>query len=143
MKITILAVLALAGAAVAGVVAHASASKTSIHVTEREFRIGLPAKSAPAGPVELEIRNAGHYPHELAIAGPGVKARTPMIKPGKSAKLTVTLRAGSYSLWCPIPGHAAKGMKAALTVSGGSSSGAGGSGGAGTDTSTDSGPAWG
>ena len=37
MKIILLAALALGGAAVAGVVAHASAAKTTIRVTEREF----------------------------------------------------------------------------------------------------------
>lgn len=147
MKITLLAVLALTGAAVAGVVAHASASKTTIRVTEREFKIGLSARSAPAGAVVFQITNTGRYTHALAIAGPGVSKKTAMIKPGKTATLTVTLRSGSYSLWCPIPGHAAQGMKAALTVSGGSS-GSGGAGGApapggGTDTSTGSGAAWG
>jgi plastocyanin len=148
MKLIFLAVLALAGAAVAGVVAHASASKTTVRVTEREYKIGLSAKSAPAGAVVFQIKNTGHYAHELAIAGPGVKKKTSMIKPGKTATLAVTLRSGSYSLWCPIPGHAAQGMKAALTVSGGGSSSSAGAGGAttsggGTDTSTDSGVPWG
>ena len=145
MKITLLAVLALAGAAVAGVVAHASAAKTTIRVTEREFAIGLSARTASAGAVVFKITNTGRTTHELAIAGPGVSKKTSMIKPGQSATLAVTLRAGSYSLWCPIPGHAAQGMKAALTVKAGSS-GSGGSptpGGTGTDTSSGSGASWG
>ena len=146
MKIILLAALALAGAAIAGVVAHASASTTTIRVTEREFKIGLSAKTAHAGPVRFEIKNTGKMTHELAIAGPGVSKKTPMIKPGHGATLAVTLRAGSYSLWCPIPGHAAQGMKAALTVTG-SSAGSGGAttsggGGGGTDTSTNGAP-WG
>jgi len=41
-----------------------------------------------------------------------------MIKPGKSAALVVDLRSGRYALWCPVPGHAAQGMKATLTVGG-------------------------
>jgi hypothetical protein len=32
--------------------------------------------------------------------------------------LLVTLKRGAYSLWCPIPGHAARGMKARLTTPG-------------------------
>jgi uncharacterized cupredoxin-like copper-binding protein len=153
MKITILAVLALSGAALAGVVAHASASKTTIRVTEREYKIVLSAKTAPAGPAVFRIKNTGHTTHELEISGPGVKKKSAMIKPGKSATLAVTLRSGSYSLWCPVPGHAARGMKAALMVGSGSGSagGSGGNGGSGgtttttgggTDTSTDSIP-WG
>lgn len=145
MKITLLAVLALMGAAVAGVVAHSSASKTTIRVTEREFTIGLSARSAPAGAVVFQITNTGRYTHALAITGPGVSKKTAMIKPGKTATLAVTLRSGSYSLWCPIPGHAAQGMKAALIVSGRSSGSGGGAPapGGGTDTSTGSGAAWG
>jgi uncharacterized cupredoxin-like copper-binding protein len=144
MKITLLAVLALAGAAVAGVVAHASASKTTIRVTEHEYKIVLSAKTAPAGPVVLQIKNTGHTTHELAIAGPGVNKKTAMVKPGKSATLAVTLRSGSYSLWCPIPGHAARGMKTALKAGGGSGGGATTPpASTGTDTSTDSGVPWG
>jgi hypothetical protein len=149
MKILLLAVLLVAGAATAGVVAHASGSKTTIRVSEREFKIGLSAKSAPAGVVQFQIKNTGRYAHALEIAGPGVKKRTPLIKPGKTAALTVTLRAGSYSLWCPVPGHAAEGMKAALKVTGSATAGGASTGsvsGAGTTTdptTTDSGVPWG
>jgi plastocyanin len=118
MKILLLAALALAGAAVAGVIAHASASKTTIRVTEREFKIGLSTTRAPSGPVRFEIKNTGKYPHSLAISGAGVKAKTKLIKPGKSAVLLVTLKRGAYSLWCPVPGHAARGMKATITAPG-------------------------
>lgn len=141
----LLAVLALAGAATAGVVAHASASKTTIRVTEREFKIGLSIRTAPAGAVRFQIKNTGRYAHALEIAGPGVKKRTPLIKPGKSAVLAVTLRAGSYSLWCPVPGHAAQGMKAAFRVTGSSTSGGmpTSTGGATKGTTTSSGTPWG
>ena len=119
MKIFLLAALALAGAAAAGVVAHASAAKTTIRVTEREFRIGLSTTHAPSGRVRFEIRNTGTYAHALAISGAGVRTKTKLIPPGKSAVLLVTLKHGAYSLWCLVPGHAAQGMKATLTAPGG------------------------
>jgi len=146
MKILLIAALALAGAALAGVVAHASASKTTIRVTEREFKIGLSATKAPAGPVRFEIKNTGKLAHALAISGAGVKTRTKLIQPGKTVVLLVTLKRGTYSLWCPVPGHAAQGMKANLTLtqSGGGGSPATTSGGGGGGTTTDSGgAAWG
>lgn len=119
--------LALLGAALAGVVAHAGAQKATINVTEREFKITLAKRSVAPGAATFVVRNTGKYPHALSIAGPGVKSkRTPLIRPGKSARLTVTLKAGSYRLWCPVPGHAAQGMKASLKVrsaSGGTSTG--------------------
>jgi uncharacterized cupredoxin-like copper-binding protein len=141
MKILLLAALALAGAALAGVVAHASASKTTIRVTEREYKISLSTTHAAAGPVRFEIKNTGKLAHALSIAGTGVTAKTKLIQPGKTAVLLVTLKSGAYSLWCPVPGHAALGMKAKVTAP----SGAGGATPATTssDTSTDSGAAWG
>ena len=147
MKILLLAALALAGAAVAGVVAHASASKTTIRVTEREYKIGLSTTRAAAGPTRFEIKNTGKYAHALAIAGAGVKTRTKLIQPGKTVVLLVTFKRGAYSLWCPVPGHAAEGMKAkllTLTQSGGGGGPATTSGGGSGDTTTDSGgAAWG
>jgi plastocyanin len=144
MKILLLAALALAGAAVAGVVAHAGASKATIRVTEREYKIGLSTTHALPGPVRFEVKNTGKIPHALAIAGAGVKTKTKLIQPGKTAVLLVILKQGAYALWCPVPGHAAKGMRASLTTP--SPSGAGGgatttSGGGGT--TTDSGVPWG
>jgi hypothetical protein len=118
MKILLLAALAVAGAAVAGVVAHASPTKTTVRVTEREFKIGLSTTKAVAGRVRLEIKNTGKYPHALAISGAGVNTKTKLIQPGKSAVLLVTLKHGAYSLWCPVPAHAARGMKATLTTPG-------------------------
>jgi hypothetical protein len=50
--------------------------------------------------------------------------------------LIVTLKKGAYSLWCPVPGHAAQGMKATLTAPGGA---AGGGTGTTTTTATDTG----
>ena len=111
--------VALLGAATAGVVAQASTTKTTINVTEKEFRVTLSSHKAAAGRVRFVVRNTGRYPHALAISGTGVKLkRTALIAPGKSAVLLVDLRSGRYSLWCPVPGHAAQGMKATLTLPG-------------------------
>jgi plastocyanin len=146
MKILLLAALALAGAAIAGVVAHASASKTTIRVTEREYKIGLSTTHAAAGPVRFEIKNTGKLAHALSIAGVGVKTRTKLIQPGKTGVLLVTLKSGAYSIWCPVPGHAALGMKAKVTVpaaAGGGGGAATTSGGAGGTTTDSGGAAWG
>jgi uncharacterized cupredoxin-like copper-binding protein len=152
-RITLVAaafVVALAGAALAGVVAHASSTQTTIRVTEKEYSIHLSTKAPPAGSTKLVVKNTGKFRHQLAIKGPGVSKRTPMIKPGKSAVLVVTLKSGTYGLWCPVPGHAALGMKAALKVAGATTSSGTGGGGYGTgtstgagDTTTDSGVPWG
>jgi uncharacterized cupredoxin-like copper-binding protein len=140
-------VVALLGAAAAGVVAHAGASTKTITVTEKEFRIVLSAKTASAGSVRFVVKNTGKISHALELSGPGLaKKKTALIKPGGSSVLTATVKAGSYSLWCPVPGHAAQGMKAKLTVTGASSLGGTGTGGGPTTPdgmTTDGGTAWG
>jgi uncharacterized cupredoxin-like copper-binding protein len=133
---------ALAGAALAGVVTHKSADLTTIKVTEKEFHIALSTRTGAVGPVRFVIKNTGKYTHGLAISGPGVKLKkSALIKPGKSAILAVTLKSGTYALWCPVPGHAAKGMKTSIKVPGVSTGGGGGP----TTTSgtTTGGTAWG
>lgn len=140
--------VALLGAAAAGVVAHASGTAKTITVTEKEYKIGLSTRKAAAGSVRFVIRNTGKLTHQFAIAGPGLKTKkSPMIAPGKTVRLRVTLKAGKYSIWCPIPGHAALGMKATLTVPGSTTTSGGGYGGAATTTPTTTssggGGAWG
>jgi plastocyanin len=140
MKIAVMAALALAGAALAGIVAQAGGSKpATVRVTEREFKLTLSNANPPTGQTRFEIRNTGKLAHELAIAGKSVNARTKMIKPGKSAVLVVDLEQGRYSVWCPIPGHAAKGMKASITVDGPSQPGGGGGAGDATTAPGDTG----
>jgi uncharacterized cupredoxin-like copper-binding protein len=134
--------LCLAGAAVAAVAGNASQMKQTVKVTEREYHIALSPTSAKAGSVTFEVHNAGKLEHKLDLAGGGLKATVALgaIEPGKTKSLTVKLTGGKLTLWCPVPGHAALGMKASMTVSGGSTAGSG----AGTTTSqTSTGSAWG
>lgn len=150
--------LALLGAALAGVVAHANARATTktINVSEKEFKITLSPKKVAPGKVKFVVKNVGKLTHGLDISGPGVaKKHTPLIKPGKSATLTITVKSGGkYTIWCPVPGHEAQGMKTTLTVTGtptttsggGGGGGGGGYGGGGSTTTTDTsgggGDAW-
>jgi uncharacterized cupredoxin-like copper-binding protein len=140
-------VVALLGAALAGFVAHASTKKTTITVKEKEYHLTLSSKKGVVGPVQFVIKNTGKISHAFAIAGPGVKTKkTKTIKPGKSATLVVTLKSGTYSVWCPVPGHAALGMKATVTVPGSAatvSAGGGGTPPATTTTDSGGGAAWG
>ena len=64
------------------------------------------------------MHNAGKVPHNLAIEGPGVPANdvTPTIAPGGDGTLKVSLKTGTYTLYCAVPGHKQLGMVAKLTV---------------------------
>ena len=101
-----------------GAQAPATPAGHTISVSETEFKVALSAQKVAPGKVTFAVRNAGKIQHDLVISGPGVKgaAKTPLLDPGKSATLTVTLAAGSYTLYCSVPGHRAAGMVAKLNV---------------------------
>lgn len=91
----------------------------TVRVREVEFKISpVPATVPKAGKVTFVVENAGKIQHDLALQGAGVSAatKTPLISPGQTAKLTVTLAAGTYTLYCTVPGHRAAGMVAKLVV---------------------------
>jgi plastocyanin len=139
LALAALAVAAL-GAATAGYVARAGVAKTTVTVTEREFRITPSARTIPRGRVRFLVKNTGRYPHALAIRGAGLNKRTAVIKPGKSGVLVVDLRSGSYALWCPVPGHAARGMKATVHLAGAAAATTTTTSTTTTDTSTETNP---
>jgi nitrite reductase (NO-forming) len=92
--------------------AHTSA--TAINVSGKEFSFKLSSKSiGRPGTVTFNFKNAGHMLHDFKING----KKTPLIKPGKTAKLTVSFKKkGAYHYLCTVPGHAAAGMKGVFTV---------------------------
>lgn len=124
------AALALAGAAFAALTTHShSAAGTAITVTEREYHITLSKKSIPAGTVKLTVKNTGHMAHALAVSGAGITGvkKLATIAPGKTRTLTVKVAGGKLAVWCPLPGHAALGMKTSLKISGAAAGGGTGS----------------
>jgi uncharacterized cupredoxin-like copper-binding protein len=96
----------------------ATASGTSVDVTEKEYSITLSKASFAPGTYTFNIKNDGSFPHNLAIEGPGVdKQKSPTVGGGQSSTLTVTLQAGTYELSCAVPGHKDKGMDMKITLS--------------------------
>ena len=105
-----LAVTALAAAAI--LPAAAAPTAQTIRVSETEYRIVLSARPKP-GPTTFVIRNTGDDDHDFWLRGGGVTKKTPMLEPGQSARLVVTLKRGvRYVLWCAP--HAGKGMRTAF-----------------------------
>jgi uncharacterized cupredoxin-like copper-binding protein len=94
-----------------------SAAATAVTVTMTEFKFAMDDSALKAGSYTLHAVNAGQYPHALELSGPGVSnQKTAVVQPGQSADLAVTLQAGSYDIWCPVPGHRAKGMEVHVDV---------------------------
>ena len=83
-----------------------------------QLKFNTKTLKAKAGLIEIEMTNPSNsgIPHGIAVAGHGKGSPYPD-NPGKVAKLTVTLKKGTYTFFCPIPGHEAAGMKGTLVVS--------------------------
>ncbi|HEV3284445.1 MAG TPA: hypothetical protein VG010_09580 [Solirubrobacteraceae bacterium] len=98
---------------------HARSLPSALGVREHEYRIGLSRLSVSAGTVIVELDNEGQDAHDLRVAPVG--SEQPVLsfaelRSGGRATQTVTLRRGTYRLWCSLPGHEAAGMRALLRV---------------------------
>ena len=74
--------------------------------------------TAKAGRVTIVMRNPGSdsFPHGVAIDGHGVSTAGNIASPGQTSTVTVKLRPGTYSFFCPVGNHRAQGMEGNLTV---------------------------
>jgi plastocyanin len=73
--------------------------------------------TAKAGKVTIAMANPSTFMHGMAISGNGVKKVGPIVGNGGTSSVSVTLKPGTYTFYCPVPGHEAGGMKGTLTVS--------------------------
>jgi uncharacterized cupredoxin-like copper-binding protein len=90
----------------------AHTAQAKVAVAAREFKFNLRPTSARHGTVTFRLMNVGRIGHDFKIAN----KKTPVVNPGKSAVLTVPLKAGTYPYVCTVPGHAASGMKGTFRV---------------------------
>jgi hypothetical protein len=91
----------------------------AVGADEAEYRIRLTRSAVGAGPVVLEVRNVGQDPHDLVLRradGAVAPIAFPPRRPGSRQSRTVTLTAGTWTLYCSLPGHEQLGMKATLAV---------------------------
>lgn len=83
-----------------------------------EYSFTLSRTTVPAGKVIFEFVNQGQDEHNLnVLPSEGPLAGAFPDTPSKSVSdQAVILRAGSYTLFCSLPEHKQKGMKATLLV---------------------------
>jgi plastocyanin len=72
--------------------------------------------TAKAGTVSLVMSNPSQVPHAVAIKGNGVDVDGKTVGNGETSTASTDLKAGTYTFYCPVPGHEAAGMKGTLTV---------------------------
>jgi mono/diheme cytochrome c family protein len=71
---------------------------------------------ATAGALQLIMKNRSSTQHDIAVEGNGVKKVGKVVGKGGTSMVSVTLKPGSYTFLCTVPGHAAGGMKGTLSV---------------------------
>ena len=74
---------------------------------------------ANAGSVTITMDNpsADSQPHAVSVEGPGgVDASGEIAQPGSTSEVTLKLKPGKYTFFCPVGSHRAAGMEGTLTV---------------------------
>src|SRR5207253_4293485 len=96
---------------------------STVSVKLSEWNVVLSQASVAAGPVTFVITNAGSIPHGFEVEGQGIEKEIETIQPGASDTLTLTLKTGSYDVYCPVgeDSHKKLGMDTHLKVVSGSS----------------------
>jgi hypothetical protein len=90
----VLVLLLAAGVAAGSTLGGGSAgAPTTVRVVARDYAFVLSRSTVPIGRVRFTVVNQGGVAHDFLIAG----RRTPVLKPGRSAVLTVTFaHAGTF-----------------------------------------------
>ncbi len=72
--------------------------------------------SAAAGELEIVVENVGAVEHDVVIEEAG-DSSVVHVAPGDTGSGTIDLEAGTYTMYCSIPGHREAGMEATLNIS--------------------------
>jgi uncharacterized cupredoxin-like copper-binding protein len=119
MKKRLLGVAVVAASALAAV-SLAFAGGTTLKLTSDKIKLAYNKKTlkAHAGKITIVMKNPSPiFKPDIAIKGHGVKKKGKVVGKGGTSKVTVTLKPGTYTFYCTVPGHAAGGMKGKLIIS--------------------------
>lgn len=133
-RLAALTITALVVLAVGTTLSFGSTSGTTVKVTLKEWKLVRAPASVPAGKVTFAVKNMGKLRHEMVVIRTllaasklpvnkkgrvpekGVVGEVHELAPGSSGKITLTLTAGHYALFCNLIGHYKAGQFADLKV---------------------------
>ena len=106
------AVVVIVGAlAIASVVS--AKSTVNLRASKTKLAFNHKTLTAKRGTVTLVMANPSGFPHAIAVKGHG-HGKT--VNKGGTSRVTVKLKKGTYTFYCPVDGHEAAGMKGKLVV---------------------------
>ena len=116
--IATLGVLAVATLAISAPAGAALASPARVQVGAAEFRFTLSRLQIKRGSVIVELVNRGEDDHDLRLRRiGGTKVwKLQVTHPGSRRQLSASFAAGTFRLWCSLPGHRQAGMRTTLRV---------------------------
>jgi plastocyanin len=116
----LVAAIAVTAAAVAGTAVSQVASDATtkrISASKTKLRFSVSTIRVRHGKVTIKMSNPSSLPHGVAVEGHGVDKDGKTVRKGGTSTVTVSLKKGTYTFYCPVPGHRAAGMKGKLIVS--------------------------
>jgi uncharacterized cupredoxin-like copper-binding protein len=117
----VVAAVTLTGAGVAAARQGAQAAASTVNVKADaggQLKFNKSKLSTKAGKVTIKMMDpsSSGIAHGIALSGKGVNKKGKVVNPGKTTTVTVTLKVGKYTYFCPVPGHKQAGMRGTLTV---------------------------
>jgi len=91
----------------------------SVGLIAKEFAFSPKDVTVGTGEIVFVGKNQGAIEHNLVLEGPGgeIVAQIAIIEPGQARRVSASLPAGIYRMYCSLPGHRDAGMVATLRVS--------------------------
>jgi plastocyanin len=82
-----------------------------------QLRFDKNTLAAPAGTIRITLNNPAPVPHNISLEGPGgLSKQGPTVAKGGASQVEATLKPGTYTYFCSVPGHRQAGMQGTLTV---------------------------
>jgi plastocyanin len=80
------------------------------------LRFDRAALEARAGAVTIAMSNPSQLSHSIAIEGNGISGAGQVVTHGGTSTVSSSLKPGTYTFFCTVPGHREAGMRGTLTV---------------------------
>jgi plastocyanin len=81
-----------------------------------KLRFNTSTLDAKAGKVTILLSNPSGLSHNVSLEGEGVDEEGKTVGQGGTSRVSATLKPGTYTYYCSVPGHRQGGMQGTLTV---------------------------